>query len=242
MLQPQVAIGQPASNDAGVGYLNLSSEEREDAAARRGDLQGTVLLLSRPRWQRGAAWPARRRAPADGAALAGFGARRRVIATTSIKVLLHGLTGPIDGKEYNGGAVMVPMGANTDEWISDVANYVRNAFGNAGRPVHHAGAGGGRAQEPLRAKRRGRSPSSSRRSRLLLANMADWKVSASHNTEAAANISAGARTLGYRRAAGAGHVVPNRAAAGGDHRGSAVRFSRPAAAAMAASAASADWA
>ena len=30
---------------------------------------------------------------------------------------------------------MVPMGANTDEWIADVANYVRNAFGNAGRPL-----------------------------------------------------------------------------------------------------------
>ena len=44
------------------------------------------------------------------------------------------MTGPIEGKEFNGGAVMVPMGANTDDWISDVANYVRNAFGNAGRP------------------------------------------------------------------------------------------------------------
>ena len=30
---------------------------------------------------------------------------------------------------------MVPMATNTDEWIADVANYVRNAFGNSGRPL-----------------------------------------------------------------------------------------------------------
>ena len=44
-----------------------------------------------------------------------------------IKVLLHGLTGDIDGQEFYGAAVMVPMGSNTDEWIADVASYVRNA-------------------------------------------------------------------------------------------------------------------
>ena len=36
------------------------------------------------------------------------------------------------GRNYPGG-VMVPMGTNTDEWIADVANYVRNSFGNRGR-------------------------------------------------------------------------------------------------------------
>ena len=40
------------------------------------------------------------------------------------------MTGEIDGKNYPGG-VMVPMGTNTDEWIADVASYVRNSFGNA---------------------------------------------------------------------------------------------------------------
>ena len=36
-----------------------------------------------------------------------------------IKELLHGLTGPIEGKTYGTG-VMVPMGMNTDEWVADV--------------------------------------------------------------------------------------------------------------------------
>ena len=47
------------------------------------------------------------------------------------KVLLYGLTGELDGKNYPGGGVMVPMGTNTDEWIADIASYVRNSFGNS---------------------------------------------------------------------------------------------------------------
>ena len=46
-----------------------------------------------------------------------------------IKVLLHGLTGPLDGKTYRD--VMVPMD-NTDEWVAGIASYVRNSFGNTG--------------------------------------------------------------------------------------------------------------
>ena len=51
-----------------------------------------------------------------------------------IKVLLNGLTGPVGGKSYPGG-VMVPMGTNTDEWLADVASYVRSSFGNSGGMV-----------------------------------------------------------------------------------------------------------
>jgi hypothetical protein len=47
-----------------------------------------------------------------------------------VKVLLHGLTGPLAGKTYTN--VMVPMGTQTDEWIASVASYVRNDFGNTG--------------------------------------------------------------------------------------------------------------
>jgi mono/diheme cytochrome c family protein len=45
-----------------------------------------------------------------------------------IKVLLRGLSGPIDGKTYHD--VMVPMGG-TDEWIAGIASFVRNNFGNS---------------------------------------------------------------------------------------------------------------
>ncbi|HEX6223454.1 MAG TPA: c-type cytochrome [Chryseolinea sp.] len=45
-----------------------------------------------------------------------------------IKILLHGLTGPVDGKMYPD--VMPPMEANDDEWIACVASYVRYSFGD----------------------------------------------------------------------------------------------------------------
>ena len=47
-----------------------------------------------------------------------------------IKVLLHGLAGPIEGRRYP--QVMVAMGSNKDQWIADIASYVRNTFGNTG--------------------------------------------------------------------------------------------------------------
>jgi mono/diheme cytochrome c family protein len=46
-----------------------------------------------------------------------------------IKVLLHGLTGPIDGQTYT--EVMIPMGTNPDQWVADVASFVRNSFSNS---------------------------------------------------------------------------------------------------------------
>src|SRR3954470_1406589 len=49
-----------------------------------------------------------------------------------IKVLLKGLTGPLDGKAYRD--VMVPM-PGTDEWVAGIASYVRTSFGNSGGMV-----------------------------------------------------------------------------------------------------------
>ena len=45
-----------------------------------------------------------------------------------IKILLHGLTGPLDGKAYSG--IMAPFGTQSDEWIASVASYVRSAWDN----------------------------------------------------------------------------------------------------------------
>jgi mono/diheme cytochrome c family protein len=47
-----------------------------------------------------------------------------------IKAVLHGLTGPIDGREYTD--VMMPMGVNNDDWVAAIASYVRRSFGNTG--------------------------------------------------------------------------------------------------------------
>ena len=52
-----------------------------------------------------------------------------------VQILLHGLTGPIDGKKYSG--LMAAMGSNDDEWIGSVTTYIRRAWGNVGESVPH---------------------------------------------------------------------------------------------------------
>ncbi len=44
-----------------------------------------------------------------------------------VKIILHGLTGPVDGKTYPSG--MPSLSANNDEWVASVVNYVRYEFG-----------------------------------------------------------------------------------------------------------------
>ncbi|MEM7317273.1 MAG: discoidin domain-containing protein, partial [Planctomycetota bacterium] len=45
------------------------------------------------------------------------------------RIMLHGLMGKIDDKTYTAG-LMLPMGSNTNQWIGDVATYIRNSWGN----------------------------------------------------------------------------------------------------------------
>jgi mono/diheme cytochrome c family protein len=105
-----------------------------------------------------------------------------------IKVLLHGLTGPVDGDTYS--QVMVPMGTNPDEWIAAIGSYVRNSFGNTGPFITPADVA------------RVRAMTSSRRSMwtvealeaslpVLLHAEPTWKTTASHNGA----IAPGALTL-----------------------------------------------
>jgi putative heme-binding domain-containing protein len=47
----------------------------------------------------------------------------------SARILMHGLTGPVDGKKYPG--VMESMKRQDDEWIASALTFVRNSFGNA---------------------------------------------------------------------------------------------------------------
>jgi len=60
--------------------------------------------------------------------LAGSSTVRR--GDSVLRVLLHGLSGPIKGKTYE--SQMMTMATNSDQWIADIAGYVRNAFGNQG--------------------------------------------------------------------------------------------------------------
>jgi hypothetical protein len=65
-----------------------------------------------------------------------------------IRVLLYGLTGPLGDKTYS--EVMVPMGANSDEWVAGIASYVRNSFGNASGLVSPADVARVRAETAKR--------------------------------------------------------------------------------------------
>ena len=61
------------------------------------------------------------------------GSKTAVQGDAIIRVMLHGLTGPINGKTYE--AQMVTMATNDDQWIADVTSYIRKAFGNNGKFV-----------------------------------------------------------------------------------------------------------
>jgi mono/diheme cytochrome c family protein/glucose/arabinose dehydrogenase len=59
-----------------------------------------------------------------------IGSPRALGATARVgRIVLQGLMGPIDGKDYPG--VMAPMAANDDAWIADVLTFVRNSWGNS---------------------------------------------------------------------------------------------------------------
>lgn len=53
--------------------------------------------------------------------------------SSMIRTILHGMTGPIDGKTYGG--IMAPMHSQNDQWIADVSTYIRNSFGNKASPI-----------------------------------------------------------------------------------------------------------
>jgi mono/diheme cytochrome c family protein/glucose/arabinose dehydrogenase len=97
------------------------------------------------------------------------------------KVVLHGLMGPVDGKNYTD--MMVAMGTFNDEWVAAVGSYVRNNFGNSGGFITPADVA------------RVRAATANRKTLWTLPELVasipvplftdGWKLTASHNTEAA---------------------------------------------------------
>jgi mono/diheme cytochrome c family protein/glucose/arabinose dehydrogenase len=67
-----------------------------------------------------------------------------------IKILLHGLSGPVDGKTYPD--VMPPLGFNTDEYIASVLSYIRNDMGNKAAVVKPSDVKKVRTETANRAK------------------------------------------------------------------------------------------
>ena len=100
-----------------------------------------------------------------------------------VKALLHGLTGPIGGQTYT--EVMIPMGTNKDEWIADVASYVRSGFGNSGSRVTPADVARVRSASASRTTS-WTVPELESSIPSLIPVQTTWKASASHNTDTAA--------------------------------------------------------
>ncbi|MEJ6725052.1 MAG: discoidin domain-containing protein [Akkermansiaceae bacterium] len=98
-------------------------------------------------------------------------------ADTAIRTLLHGLTGKIDGKEYEG--LMVTMATNDDRWLADITTYIRNSFGNKSGITYP------QQIATLRKKHSSRKEPWTQQeleqlSPPVLANRKDWKLTASN--------------------------------------------------------------
>jgi putative membrane-bound dehydrogenase-like protein len=99
-----------------------------------------------------------------------------------IKAILHGLNGPLDGRSYTD--VMVPMGANRDEWVAAAASYVRNSFGNSASIVTPADVARVRAATDRKTPWTQTELEASLP--VALVPQQTWKVTASHNSPTAA--------------------------------------------------------
>ncbi len=105
-----------------------------------------------------------------------------------IKVLLGGLTGPVNGRTYT--EVMAPLGStSTDEWVAGVASFVRNSFGNSAAMVTPADVARVRAE--VKARKTPWTVPEVDASLPRLLDSARWTITASHGADTAA----GAATL-----------------------------------------------
>jgi mono/diheme cytochrome c family protein/glucose/arabinose dehydrogenase len=126
--------------------------------------------------------PGSESAPLIGPPLAGS---RRVTGPSDyvVKVLLHGVTGPLDGTTYPD--AMISMGIQSDEWIAAIGSYVRNAFGNRAALLTPADVARIRAATASR-----KTPWTSAEVVASIPRPAlpeGWKLSASHNNQTASD-------------------------------------------------------
>jgi mono/diheme cytochrome c family protein len=98
-----------------------------------------------------------------------------------IKTLLHGMTGPLDGRNYG---IMVPMGTNTDEWIASVASYIRSGFGGSTWLITPEDVARVRAATASRTTPWTYAELEASLPKALVADTT-WKLTASHNQSAA---------------------------------------------------------
>jgi mono/diheme cytochrome c family protein len=94
-----------------------------------------------------------------------------------VKAILHGLSGPMDGRTYP--QVMIAMGANNDQWVADVSSYIRNSFGNTAGFVSTGDVARIRAATSTRKAPWTAEELEASLPRLLTPD-ANWRITASH--------------------------------------------------------------
>src|SRR6185437_7050899 len=183
ILKPSNSLGQrPSLSDTGAGGVNMSTEERRSMQRGDGIYRELCFTCHGPD---GKGTPMG--GATDGSTLApplSGSPRVQEHRDYIIKVLLNGLTGPIADKSYPGG-IMVPMGSNSDEWIADVASYVRNSFGNQALFVTPSQVAA--VRKATTRKTPWTLPELEASVPKRLTNTSEWKLTASHNAEAASN-------------------------------------------------------
>jgi mono/diheme cytochrome c family protein/glucose/arabinose dehydrogenase len=102
-----------------------------------------------------------------------------------INAVLHGLVGPVDGTTYTD--TMVPMDTQSDQWVADVASYVRTSFGNSGGLVTPTDVKRVRIATSLRKGPWNIADLVASLPKPLIPDLATWKASASHNADNARN-------------------------------------------------------
>ena len=114
------------------------------------------------------------------------------------KVVLRGLTGPVDGKSYTD--TMIAMDTQSDEWIAAVASFVRNNFGNSGGFITTDDVARVRADT---ASRKSFWTVPELTASMPMALFTDsWKLTASHNTDAGRRAGLTAWSTGAPQQAG----------------------------------------
>jgi len=101
-----------------------------------------------------------------------------------LRVLLQGMQGPVDGKTYAAG-IMPPQGSHDDQWIADVATYVRNNFGNNKSMITPEMVASVRKMNTSRANMWTQKELENLEPKEIT-NTKSWKLSASHNQKTVA--------------------------------------------------------
>jgi mono/diheme cytochrome c family protein len=191
-------VGRGAAANVGGGPPPFTTEE-QSVMARGQTIYSEVCFACHGDDGRGAPLPGAATGTTRAPSLAGS---PRVVGHRDYVVhgLLAGITGPIDGQRFD--EVMIPMGANPDEWIAAVASYVRNSWGNRAPFVTAADVARVRAASSTRSTSWTVDEIAARLPRQIVVDDG-WTLTASHNTSAARSaLSLAPWTTGIAQQAG----------------------------------------